>query len=98
MSRKLGLILLAASLGNRYQRAWEFLQTHPNPTRFDDAKFGIYFHWGPYSVPAFDTEGYSRNMYRPEHRDRQHHLPTFGAPNSGTKISFRCSRVTGANF
>src|SRR5947209_17884241 len=81
--RKLGLILLAASLGSqagsRYQPAWESLQTHPDPAWFDDAKFGIYFHWGPYSVPASDTEWYSRNMYRPDHRDRQHHLATFGA-------------------
>lgn len=31
------------------------------PEWFADAKFGIFIHWGPYSVPAYDTEWYSRN-------------------------------------
>ncbi len=66
-------LLLAA-----YSPTWESLQAHPNPPWFDDAKFGIYFHWGPYSVPAFDNEWYSRDMYRPGHKDQQHHLETWG--------------------
>lgn len=33
------------------------------PGWFSDAKFGLFFHWGPYSVPAFENEWYSRNMY-----------------------------------
>lgn len=28
----------------------EVLQKHESPTWFDDAKFGIFIHWGPYSV------------------------------------------------
>ena len=39
------------------------LQTHPMPSWFEDAKFGIYAHWGPYSVPSFGSEWISRNMY-----------------------------------
>lgn len=27
------------------------------PEWFADAKFGIFIHWGPYSVPAYDTNG-----------------------------------------
>ncbi|MCC6425542.1 MAG: alpha-L-fucosidase [Phycisphaerales bacterium] len=34
-----------------------------SPEWFGDAKFGIYFHWGVYSVPAFDNEWYPRNMH-----------------------------------
>lgn len=33
------------------------------PEWFRDAKFGLFFHWGPYSVPACQNEWYSRNMY-----------------------------------
>ena len=33
------------------------------PEWFRDAKFGLFFHWGPYSVPAYQNEWYSRNMY-----------------------------------
>lgn len=41
---------------------WQSLQTAP-PDWFRDAKFGMFFHWGPYSVPAYMNEWYSRNMY-----------------------------------
>jgi alpha-L-fucosidase len=61
-----------------YQPTWDSLQQHPVPQWFDDAKFGIYFHWGPYSVPAYDNEWYSRNMYIPGHKANEHHLATYG--------------------
>lgn len=41
---------------------WESLRRGA-PVWFRDAKFGIFFHWGPYCVPAFENEWYSRNMY-----------------------------------
>lgn len=61
-----------------YEMTWESLQQHQDPEWFRDAKFGIYFHWGPYSVPAFDNEWYSRNMYLKDHRAYKHHLATYG--------------------
>jgi alpha-L-fucosidase len=37
-----------------YQPNWESLSTHEEtPEWLEDAKLGIYFHWGVYSVPAF---------------------------------------------
>jgi alpha-L-fucosidase len=36
-----------------YQPAWESLDKRPCPPWFQDAKFGIFIHWGVYSVPAF---------------------------------------------
>ena len=46
---------------NVYQPNWESLAKHGSaPEWLDDAKLGIYFHWGPYSVPAFKTEWYPR--------------------------------------
>jgi alpha-L-fucosidase len=39
---------------------WESLAAHRTPQWFEDAKFGIFIHWGVYSVPAFcDTSTYS---------------------------------------
>jgi len=39
-----------------YQADWESLKNrNPVPEWFRDAKFGIYFHWGVYSVPAFGS-------------------------------------------
>lgn len=61
-----------------YEPTWESLKQHDTPEWFRDAKFGIYFHWGAYSVPAFGTEWYPRNMYREENNAYRYHRDTFG--------------------
>lgn len=63
----------------RYQPRWDSLQTHSTPEWFRDAKFGIYFHWGLYSVPAFGNEWYPHWMYLPGRPEYEHHLATFGS-------------------
>ncbi|MEC9476755.1 MAG: alpha-L-fucosidase [Planctomycetota bacterium] len=46
--------------GGEYEPSWESLAHHDTPAWFSDAKFGIFIHWGVYSVPAFcDTSTYS---------------------------------------
>jgi len=57
---------------------WETLSRHAVPEWFVDAKFGIYAHWGVYSVPAFDNEWYPRNMYQKDSRVQKHHIETYG--------------------
>lgn len=42
--------------GIKYEPNWESLDTRPLPQWFDDAKFGIFLHWGVYSVPSFGSE------------------------------------------
>jgi alpha-L-fucosidase len=43
-----------------YTADWESLNRHRAAPWFDEAKFGIFIHWGVYSVPAFcDTSTYS---------------------------------------
>ena len=34
---------------------WSEIDSRKTPTWFKDAKFGIFVHWGPYSVPAYKT-------------------------------------------
>jgi alpha-L-fucosidase len=36
-----------------YKDSWESLSYYPEPTWYKNAKFGIFIHWGVYSVPAF---------------------------------------------
>ncbi len=36
-----------------YQANWESLAQHESPTWFNDAKLGIFIHWGVYSVPGW---------------------------------------------
>ncbi|UXP32043.1 alpha-L-fucosidase [Reichenbachiella agarivorans] len=62
-----------------YQPDWQSLKQHQTPDWFLDAKFGIYFHWGPYSVPAYQTEWYSHWMYEEGHPVRKHHEETYGS-------------------
>jgi alpha-L-fucosidase len=57
---------------------WESLQKYEAPEWYQDAKFGIFIHWGAYSVPAFSNEWYPRNMYEPGFDAYKHHIATYG--------------------
>jgi alpha-L-fucosidase len=63
-----------------YLSSWDSLAKLPNPIWFSDAKFGIFFHWGIYSVPAFANEWYSRNTYIEVNRANQYHKLVYGSP------------------
>lgn len=75
----------------KYDPSWESLANHTEaPGWFRDAKFGIYFHWGVYSVPAFNNEWYPRHMYATDLEERGvetwgqdvygFHVENFGSP------------------
>ncbi len=57
---------------------WESLKQYRIPAWYEDAKFGIFIHWGVYSVPAFGNEWYPRNMYLPGSAEYKHHVATYG--------------------
>ena len=57
---------------------WESLRKYEAPEWYKDAKFGIFIHWGVYSVPAFGNEWYPRNMYRGGSEEYKHHIATYG--------------------
>lgn len=40
----------------KFSLSWESLDKRKMPSWYDDAKFGIFVHWGVYSVPSFDSE------------------------------------------
>lgn len=61
-----------------YSDNWESLLNYSVPKWYKDAKFGIFIHWGIYSVPAFGSEWYSRNMYCQDSREFEHHRKTYG--------------------
>ena len=62
----------------RFHASWDSLAAYRTPAWFQDAKFGIFLHWGVYSVPAFGNEWYSRNMYVPGNKAFEHHVATYG--------------------
>ena len=74
------LTINATAAEVKFEASVESLQNYSCPQWFRDAKFGIYLHWGAYSV-AEQGEWYARNLYiegRPEYK---HHLATYGHPS-----------------
>lgn len=61
-----------------YKPTWESLSAYEPPKWYRNAKFGIFIHWGIYSVPAFSSEWYSRNMYIQGSPEYEHHIKTYG--------------------
>ena len=57
---------------------WESLASYQIPKWYRNAKFGIFIHWGVYSVPAFGSEWYPRKMYIPGSPEYEHQLATYG--------------------
>jgi len=41
------------SIAQQYKPTWESIDQRETPQWWSDAKFGIFIHWGPYSVPAY---------------------------------------------
>ena len=61
-----------------YSADWDSLCRWQAPDWYRDAKFGIFTHWGLYSVPEYDNEWYSRNMYIKGMKPFEHHIKTYG--------------------
>ena len=78
LSLLLPMAVLPAAAQERYQANWESLKKYQVPDWFRDAKFGIFIHWGVYSVPAFGSEWYPREMYRKDTKEFKHHVETYG--------------------
>ena len=74
---------------DRYTPSWSSLDTRPIPQWFENAKFGIFVHWGIYSVPAwrklepgrfasYAEWYYASVMYNEENGGREFHRKNFG--------------------
>ena len=64
-----------------FQPNWDSLQEYQLPDWYRDAKFGVFIHWGVYSVPAFGSEWYPRLMYQQGTPEFEHHVATYGPQN-----------------
>ncbi|ADW67684.1 alpha-L-fucosidase [Granulicella tundricola] len=62
-----------------YQPTWESLRDlYRVPTWLNEAKFGIFIHWGLYSIPAHINEWYIKHMYT---TDSAWHTQHYGPPD-----------------
>lgn len=67
----------------KYEASWESLDRRPNPEWFTDAKFGIFIHWGVYSVPAWGPKDRYAEWYWHDMQDKdgptwKFHVETYG--------------------
>lgn len=97
-------LLQGANLSGKapYEPTWESVNRHnpggTAPEWFRDAKFGIYFHWGAYSVPAFRAssfgEWYPKTMNTTGSGENLHHIKTYGDPSAWPYENFLLAPTT----
>ncbi len=63
-----------------FSPSWQSLSNHRPPEWLQDAKFGLYAHWGLYSVPGFGSEWYGKQMYDTTTNVYAKHREKFGDP------------------
>ena len=68
---------------NYFVPTWSSIKQHQTPNWFKKAKFGIYAHWGIYSVPAAgpNVTWYPYWMYRPPSPQFDYHCKHYGHPS-----------------
>src|SRR6516165_1532704 len=79
----------AASAQGRFQPTWESIDRRPSPAWYTDSKFGIFIHWGVYSVPAYApvkskgetmyAEWYWNSLNKANSATRKFHDRVYGA-------------------
>ncbi len=62
----------------RFEPTWDSLKQYQVPAWYEEGKFGIFIHWGPYCVPAFGSEWYPRHMYLQTRPEFVYHQKVFG--------------------
>jgi len=67
-------------MAEKFEATFESLRNFRTPDWFRDAKFGIWSHWGPQSVPMFG-DWYARNMYIQGQRQYYYHIRHYGHPS-----------------
>lgn len=77
------LTIMLTSSAQTYQPTWESLDKRPVPQWFGEGKFGIFIHWGVYSVPAYTTKGsyaewYQHGLERGDSAKKAFHRAKFG--------------------
>jgi alpha-L-fucosidase len=97
-----GLVLLlvlavaqsAFRFPRRYTPDWRSLDSRPLPTWFDEAKFGVFVHWGVFSVPAWGSEWFWwhwQGQPQPQYQRfmRENYPPDFSYADFGPQFTAR---------
>eukprot|EP00884_Botryococcus_braunii_P002981 jgi/Botrbrau1/12684/Bobra.67_1s0048.1 len=75
-----------------YDPTWASIDSRPVPSWFDEAKFGIFIHWGVYSVPSWAPRGSYAEWYLNE-------IPTAATPDKKPNPTWdHHNKTYGPNF
>jgi alpha-L-fucosidase len=86
MNTLLAVLLTAAA---QFEPNWESLDTRPNPAWFEEAKFGIFIHWGVYSVPAWGPKDRYAEWYWHDMQDKNGETWKFHERVYGADFDYR---------
>ncbi|XP_015341011.1 tissue alpha-L-fucosidase [Marmota marmota marmota] len=80
--------------GRRYTPDWRSLDSRPLPVWFDEAKFGVFVHWGVYSVPAWGSEWFwwhwqGEGLPQYQRFMNENYPPGFSYPEFGPQFTAR---------
>lgn len=67
-------------MAEKFEPTFESLYNFKTPDWFRDAKFGIWSHWGPQSVPMYG-DWYARRMYEEGTDQYKYHVRHYGHPS-----------------
>jgi alpha-L-fucosidase len=83
-------------MSSPFKPSFESLSNYACPPWFRDAKFGIWSHWGPQSVPMYG-DWYARHMYVQDSPQYLYHIRHYGHPS---KFGFKdlCRLWKAENF
>jgi alpha-L-fucosidase len=92
------MLICAGSVdAQKYDNTWESIDSRPVPSWFEDAKFGIFIHWGLYSVPSYSPtardgvgvyERYSEHYWN-RLKSSNPHFTEFHARNYGPGFAYQ---------
>ena len=91
--KTLSALLLSAVMSSvNAQNDWSEVDAREVPQWWKNAKFGIFIHWGPYSVPAFSKVGEYSEWYWYDlvTKDRKSHkeVTEFHNKNYGSDFAY----------
>ncbi|MBN1490148.1 MAG: alpha-L-fucosidase [Phycisphaerae bacterium] len=96
MKRAIRLSVVAVCVGSvtvsaveRYEPTWASLDSRPVPGWFEDSKFGIFIHWGVYSVPAWGPKGKYAEWYWKHMQDKDGPTWKFHVAQYGERFQYQ---------
>lgn len=72
----------------KYEPTWESVDSRPLPAWFDNDKFGIFIHWGVYSVPSWGPKGRYSEWYWHDMQDKNGETWKFHVENYGEDFRY----------